>query len=504
MERIVVLDFGSQYTQLIARRLRELNIYSEIEHYSYLPDDEDTVGIILSGGPRSIYDEDAPKPDPRIFELGKPILGICYGLQVIAEHFGGKVLPSPREEYGRSSMEVILHDELFKGLPSRFSVWMSHADRIESLPEGFVSLSRSEGSPYCAIANMELKIYGVQFHPEVSHTEFGETILRNFAYNVCKAKGTWNMESFLENTIQDVKETVKDGKVVLALSGGVDSSVLAKLLEIAIPDQVFPIFVDTGLLKLGEKERISKLFSDNPNLRIVDAQELFISGLKGITDPEEKRKVVGKLFVEVFQREAEKVGASFLAQGTLYPDVIESQPVVGPSHRIKTHHNVGGLPRNLDLKLVEPFRYLFKDEVRKLGKLLGLPKEVIYRHPFPGPGFAVRILGEVDKHKLDIVKQADRILEEELIKHGIYYDVWQAFPVLIPVRTVGVMGDRRTYEYTIAIRIVQSEDGMTANFYRANYDFLESVASRIVGEVKGINRIVYDITSKPPSTIEWE
>ncbi len=505
---ILVINFGSQYVQLIARRVRELGVYSEIVHWD-TPLEEivrrEPYGLILSGGPASVYSEDAPLPPEGIYGIGVPVLGICYGLQVITYQLGGKVERSERQEYGRARLRVVKEDVIFEGLPREFDVWMSHADKVSRLPEGFETLAVSENSPHAVIANRERTIYGFQFHPEVVHTAYGKELLANFLYKVCRAQRNWEMGDFIREKIEEIRREVGESKVIAALSGGVDSTVASVLVHRAVGDRLHCFFIDHGLLRLGEREEVERnLRSLGLPLEVVDAGDLFLERLRGVEDPEEKRRIIGNTFIEVFEREAQKVeGARFLLQGTLYPDVVESAGIKG-SAKIKTHHNVGGLPEKMNLRLLEPFRELFKDEVREIGKLLGLPKEILGRHPFPGPGLAIRIVGEVNREDLDILRKADHIFVEELKKNGFYDRVWQAFAVLLPIRSVGVMGDVRTYEKVVALRAVESTDGMTADWYRFPYDFLDRVMRRIINEVRGVGRVVYDISSKPPSTIEWE
>ena len=507
---IIILDFGSQYTQLIARRIRELNIFSEILPYNVSIEEikrHKPKGIIFSGGPASVYEPNAPKPNPEVFNLGVPILGICYGLQVITDFLNGKVVHSDKHEYGKAELKVLDNTDLFFDLPDKLQVWMSHGDRVEELPNGFEPIGKTDNSPFAVIRNKELKIWGVQFHPEVSHTPLGKDILKNFAIKIAGCKQDWTMGNFIEEKVKEIREKVRDKKVICALSGGVDSSVAAVLVHKAVGDNLTCIFVDNGLLRKGERESVERTFRDNFHipLIVVDAKERFLKALKGVIDPEKKRKIIGNLFIEIFEEEANKItDVEYLVQGTLYPDVIESVSVKGPSAVIKTHHNVGGLPERMELKLIEPLRELFKDEVRKLGKELGLPEEIINRQPFPGPGLAIRIIGEVNEKDLDILREADAIVLEEIKNSGLYSKLWQSFAVLLPIQTVGVMGDYRTYEKVIAIRAVHSTDGMTADWARLPYELLDKLMRRIINEIKGVNRVVYDITSKPPGTIEWE
>ena len=506
---IVVLDFGSQYTQIIARKLRESGVYSEIVPYNESIEDimaRTPKGIILSGGPASVYASDSYHPDSTIFDLGLPILGICYGMQLIAQHFGGSVIPATSHEYGKAKLDIIVENEIFKDTQNGQIVWMSHGDRVESIPSGFEKIAISENSPYAAIADTNRNIYAFQFHPEVYHSECGSKLLKNFAKYICGCESTWNMGSFAKEQIERVKKQVGNKKVLCAVSGGVDSSVVATLLFEAIGNQVIPVFVDNGLLRANEREQVETIFkSRGIDLITVDASEQFLTKLAGVTDPETKRKIIGETFIEVFDKEAKKhEGVEFLAQGTLYTDVIESVSVKGASKTIKSHHNVGGLPDWMKFELVEPLREIFKDEVRELGLELGLPRNMINRHPFPGPGLAIRIMGDVNKPDLELLRKADVILLDVLHSTGYYEKTWQAFTVLLNVKSVGVMGDNRTYDNTVCVRIVDATDGMTATFAHIPHEILETISRRIINEVDGINRVVYDISSKPPATIEWE
>jgi len=508
---ILVLDFGSQYTQLIARRIRECKVYSKIVPYNISLAEIEEIkpkGLVLSGGPMSVYDKGSPYPHKDIFKSGLPVLGVCYGMQVICEIFGGKVEASKTREFGRSELFIDSNKDLFINLPTNLTCWMSHSDQIKKLPQGFVSLAHTLTAPCAAFANRAKKIYAVQFHPEVVHTQRGNEVISNFLFQICNCLPRWTVDKFIHQQLKIVKERVADKKVILGLSGGVDSSVTAVLLNRAIGKRLHCIFVDNGLLRKNEVSRVEKMFKENfqLNLVVIDAEKAFLSRLKGITDPEQKRKIIGEEFVKVFTNKAKKISnVQFLAQGTLYPDVIESiSPLGGPSATIKTHHNVGGLPKNMKLELIEPFRELFKDEVRAIGKKLEVPDSILKRQPFPGPGLAVRIAGEVTKERLEILREADERVVDEIKKAGLYHDIWQAFAVLLPIKTVGVMGDQRTYENVIAIRCVSSTDGMTADWVQLPYEILARMSNRIINEVAGVNRVVYDISSKPPATIEWE
>jgi GMP synthase (glutamine-hydrolysing) len=509
-QKVLILDFGSQYTQLIARRVRECRVYCEIHPFS-MPVEQirafDPKGIILSGSPASVYDPQAPYISPAVFDLGMPVLGICYGMQVFTHLFGGRVQRSAKREYGRAEMEVLEPTGLFDKMSRRQMVWMSHGDRIESIPRGFRAIGRSDNSPYAAIRHKSRPIYGVQFHPEVVHTPKGKTIIRNFLRKICGCRPIWTPQSFVEMSVETFARKVGREQVICALSGGVDSSVTAALLSKAVGEQLTCVFVDNGLLRQGEAEEVHRVFTDHfrANLIHVRAREIFLDRLRGITDPEMKRKIIGEEFIRLFEREAKGIGAArFLAQGTLYPDVIESVSFKGPSATIKSHHNVGGLPEVMDLELIEPLRELFKDEVRAVGRELGLPDGIVRRQPFPGPGLAIRILGEVTEERLAVLRQADAIVREEVQRAGLYHKLWQSFAVYLPVRSVGVMGDSRTYEEVIAVRAVQSLDGMTADWAGLPDKVLRRMSNRIINEVGGINRVVYDVSSKPPSTIEWE
>ncbi len=508
MQKVLILDFGSQYTQLIARRVREFSVYSEIlpcnagieKIKAYSPS-----AIILSGGPSSVFDEGAPTLDKEVFKLGVPVLGICYGLQLASHLLGGKVSPSKNREYGRAVINIKKQDILFDGVPKQTNVWMSHGDKVEKIPQGFIQLADTNSITYAAVKSEDSKIYGVQFHPEVHHTDFGKKILGNFLFKVAEITASWDMANFIKMETDRLRAEVKGG-VICGVSGGVDSTVCAVLLKNALgDDKVFPVFVNNGLLRKNEAEYVKALFdSMGYKLYYYDESELFLNNLKGVDDPEKKRKIIGHTFIDVFDKASKSFSADYLAQGTLYPDVIESVSFKGPSAVIKSHHNVGGLPDKIKLKLVEPFRELFKDEVREVGRQLGIPEEFIMRHPFPGPGLAVRVLGDVTKERVAVLQDVDDIFISMLMKNDLYSKIWQAFSVLLPVKSVGVMGDNRTYENVVALRAVTSVDGMTADWFHFPHQFLSEVSNKIINEVKGVNRVCYDISSKPPATIEWE
>ncbi len=511
-EQIVILDFGSQYTQVIARRIRECNVYSQILRFDTPAAEIEKIhpnGLILSGGPSSVYAKDAPMPDPAIFKLGIPKLGICYGLQLLAQYLGGKVEPGQKREYGKGALKVTdSFCPLFANLPEKLQVWNSHGDKLTRLPRGFSAAAVTENSKYAAIQSKDCRTFGLQFHPEVAHTPLGKEIISNFVHSVCGCGKNWTMHNYIEQAVAEIRAQVGDERVILGLSGGVDSSVAAALIHRAIGEQLTCIFVNNGVLRGREAHVVQEVFVKHfkVKLQYENASNLFLKRLKGVTNPERKRKIIGRTFIEVFERATRRAGkARFLAQGTLYPDVIESVPIGGnPASMIKSHHNVGGLPKKMRFALLEPLKQLFKDEVRELGLELGLPREIVLRQPFPGPGLGVRIVGEVTPQRLRILREADTIVVEEMKQSGWYYKIWQSFAVLLPVRSVGVMGDERTYDYTIAVRAVESQDGMTADWVKLPYDLLERLSSRIINEVKGVNRVCFDITSKPPGTIEWE
>ena len=517
LAKIVILDFGSQYTQVIARRVRECRVYSEILPHTTSAAEirrSGARGIILSGGPASVYGKNAPRVDRGIYKLGLPVLGICYGMQLLSRDLGGAVESSAEREFGPGRLTITQKTKLFAGLPKHLDVWNSHGDKVTKLPAGFVVAGTTENSKAAAIADLKRDFYGLQFHPEVSHTPRGGEVIENFVHGICGCASDWTTGSFIDRACEEIRAQVGEDRVILGLSGGVDSSVAAALLHKAIGRQLTCIFVDNGLLRAGEREWVREIFGQHfhIDLRIVDASARFLGKLRGVTDPERKRKIIGTEFVRVFEESAKSLARRkqgrpyrFLAQGTLYPDVIESVPIAGnPASMIKSHHNVGGLPKNMKFKLVEPLRQLFKDEVREVGLQLGLPKEIVHRHPFPGPGLGVRILGEVTKARVKVLQNADEIVQAEMVSSGWYDRVWQAFAVLLPVRSVGVMGDERTFENTVALRVVESRDGMTADWVRLPYDLLARISGRIINEVRGVNRVCYDISSKPPATIEWE
>ena len=510
-QTIAVLDFGSQYTQVIARRIRECQVFSKIYHFSTPPQvlrDEGVIGIILSGGPSSVFERRAPVPDPGIFKLGVPVLGICYGLHLMGHMLGGKVVKGTRREYGHGTLQVTRRGRLFAGVPARLRVWNSHGDKLTGVPPGFRPIGRTENSPYAVLEDLKRGFYAIQFHPEVFHTEHGTDIIRNFLVGICHASQDWTTKDFIRHSVDAIRAAVGKSRVILGLSGGVDSSVAAALIHKAIGRQLTCVFVDNGLLRKDERAAVESLYKRNfkIDLRVVDAASLFLRRLKGVDEPERKRKIIGKTFIEVFEKSLKKIGhADFLAQGTLYPDIIESVAIGdNPAALIKSHHNVGGLPALMRLKLLEPLKEIFKDEVRRVGSALGLPREVVWRQPFPGPGLGVRVVGPITPSNLEILRSADAILQEEMMASGWYWKVWQSFCVFLPVKSVGVVGDERNYAYVIAVRVVESIDAMTADWSRLPYDLVQKISGRITNEVRGVSRVVYDISSKPPATIEWE
>jgi GMP synthase (glutamine-hydrolysing) len=510
-QTIAVLDFGSQYTQVIARRIRECQVFSKIYHFSTPPETlrkDGVIGIILSGGPNSVFGKNAPMPDPGIFDLGVPVLGICYGLHLMGHMLGGKVVMGAHREYGHGTLEVSRRGRLFKGLPRKLRVWNSHGDKLTRVPPGFKPIGRTENSPYAVLEDLKRGFYAIQFHPEVFHTERGTEIIRNFLVGICRASQDWTTKDFIRHAVEEIRAAVGKSRVILGLSGGVDSSVAAALIHKAIGRQLTCVFVDNGLLRKDERATVESLYKRNfkIDLRVVDAASLFLGRLKGVDEPELKRKIIGKTFIEVFEKSLKKIGhADFLAQGTLYPDIIESVAIGNnPAALIKSHHNVGGLPARMKLKLLEPLKELFKDEVRRVGSALGLPREVVWRQPFPGPGLGVRVVGPITAGNLEILRAADAILQEEMVASGWYWKVWQSFCVFLPVKSVGVVGDERNYAYVIALRVVESIDAMTADWTRLPYELLQKISGRITNEVRGVSRVVYDVSSKPPATIEWE
>ncbi len=510
-QTIAVLDFGSQYTQVIARRIRECEVYSKIYHYTTSAEElkkDGVIGIILSGGPSSVFAKDAPMPDAKVFELGVPVLGICYGLQLMGKMLGGKVAKSKEREFGHGTLSIVKPGRLFRKLPRKLRVWNSHGDKVIELPPGFAPIGTTDNSPFAVIEDRKRDFYGIQFHPEVFHTERGVDVIRNYLLNVCGAAQDWTTKDYIKHAVKEIRKTVGKSRVILGLSGGVDSSVAAALIHKAIGKQLTCVFVDNGLLRKGEREAVEKLYGDHfhIDLRVVDASTLFLRRLKGVEEPEQKRKIIGNTFVNVFEKSLKSIGhADYLAQGTLYPDVIESVAIGNnPAALIKSHHNVGGLPERMKLKLLEPLRELFKDEVRAVGAALGLPREVVWRQPFPGPGLGVRVLGAITKDKLEVLRESDAILIEEMKRTELYWKTWQSFCVFLPVKSVGVIGDERNYSWVIAVRVVESIDAMTADWSRLPYDLLQRISNRITNEVRDVSRVVLDISSKPPATIEWE